>query len=101
MFLINLVSHTNSTQTQKLRCRGAVCLLISAASHLACLSNASAQTVGNPWAWGHNINGPLGDGTNVNKPTPVRVSNILGVVAIAGGNGHSLGGIARCYMTIR
>src|SRR5215471_15616635 len=43
------------------------------------------------WAWGANFNGQLGDGTSGNfRTTPVPVSNLSDVIAIAGGSNHSL-----------
>jgi alpha-tubulin suppressor-like RCC1 family protein len=48
-------------------------------------------------AWGYNRDGELGDGTNDDSPTPVRVKdfhdptgNLSGVEAIAAGSSHSL-----------
>jgi alpha-tubulin suppressor-like RCC1 family protein len=46
---------------------------------------------GTVWSWGWNDNGQLGDGTRGNiRNTPVKVSNLEGVKAIAGGGRHSL-----------
>jgi alpha-tubulin suppressor-like RCC1 family protein len=43
-------------------------------------------------AWGWNGNGQLGDGTTTNRLTPVAVSGLSKVTAIAGGAAHSLAG---------
>jgi alpha-tubulin suppressor-like RCC1 family protein len=64
---------------------------------------ASAQTVaggglhtvilksdGTVWAVGNNSYGQLGDGTNTNRQTPVQVSGLTDIVAIAAGYEHSL-----------
>ena len=40
---------------------------------------------GTVWAWGYNGYGQLGDGSTTNRLTPVPVSGLTGVVAIAGG----------------
>jgi alpha-tubulin suppressor-like RCC1 family protein len=47
------------------------------------------------WAWGNNNYGQLGDGTTTTtgcrcKTAPVMVSGLSGIVAVDGGNGHSL-----------
>jgi alpha-tubulin suppressor-like RCC1 family protein len=46
---------------------------------------------GTVWAWGSNLDGQLGDrSTNTESCFPVQVSDLAGVVAIAGGGSHSL-----------
>ncbi|WP_154017830.1 PKD-like domain-containing protein [Candidatus Protochlamydia phocaeensis] len=48
---------------------------------------------GTVWAWGANSSGQLGNGTNVDSNLPVQVGGgtpLTDVIAIAGGNGHSL-----------
>jgi hypothetical protein len=45
---------------------------------------------GTVWAWGYNFDGQLGDGTNTDSNTPVQVSCLSNVQAIAGGSWHSL-----------
>ena len=44
---------------------------------------------GTVWAWGSNGAGTLGDGTNIHRATPVKVSGLSGV-DVAGGWRHSL-----------
>src|SRR5260370_42711989 len=53
-------------------------------------SRASAQKLGTARAWGRNTFGQLGDGTTVVRTTPVPVSGLANVTAIAGGGSHSL-----------
>lgn len=49
------------------------------------------KTDGTVWAWGYNGAGQVGDGSQViNKLSPVQVVGLSGVVAIAGGQYHSL-----------
>ncbi len=48
------------------------------------------KTDGTVWAWGSNIYGQLGDGTNTDRLTPVQVSGLTGVSAIAAGNIQTL-----------
>lgn len=46
---------------------------------------------GTVWAWGSNYQGELGDGTTVGtRSSPVPVSNLTGVIALASGFQHSL-----------
>src|SRR5438445_12684882 len=56
---------------------------------LFCLCQ-SARGQGTVSAWGDNGNGQLGNGTFTNSNTPVQVSGLGGVRAIAGGVTHSL-----------
>ena len=42
---------------------------------------------GTVWAWGRNLNGQLGDGTNTDSNVPVQVSDLDGVVDIAASAG--------------
>ena len=46
------------------------------------LALASDGTV---YAWGHNVTGELGDGTRTDRTTPVKVSGLTNVIAIAAG----------------
>jgi len=45
---------------------------------------------GTVWAWGWNDQGQLGDGTDTDRHTPVRVRGLTDVVAVAAGRAHSL-----------
>ncbi len=58
-------------------------------------SNAASLIVvpalsGTVVGWGYNFGGQLGNGSNANSNVPVSVSGITGVVAVAGGDVHSL-----------
>jgi VCBS repeat-containing protein len=51
---------------------------------------AYGATAATPRAWGYNSKGQLGDGTTTSRSTPVQVSGLTGVVAVATGDEHSL-----------
>ncbi|NLH98183.1 MAG: hypothetical protein GX446_01680 [Chthonomonadales bacterium] len=51
---------------------------------------ARAQSPGTSWAWGYNFDGELGDGTNDNRNAPVQTVNITEVIAVEGGDYHSI-----------
>jgi len=60
-------------------------------------------TGGAIWCWGANFSGQLGDGTNVGRNAPVRVSGLSGAVtAIAAGSEHTCAVVAggvKCWGT--
>jgi len=45
---------------------------------------------GSVWAWGSNFYGQIGDGTTINRSTPVQVAGLGGVTAIAAGYYHTV-----------
>ena len=45
---------------------------------------------GTVWAWGMNWAGQLGDGTTTTQTTPVQVTALSGIIAVAAGDDHSL-----------
>jgi alpha-tubulin suppressor-like RCC1 family protein len=47
--------------------------------------SVALKSDGTVWAWGYNVYGQLGDGTTTQRTTPVQVSGLSGVIAIAGG----------------
>ena len=50
----------------------------------------SLKSDGMVWAWGSNLYGQLGDGSNTDRTTPVRVAGLSSVTAIAGGANHTI-----------
>jgi hypothetical protein len=92
-----MTSHTGGSRLW--RARAAMLLaLISAVLFILLVSDgrsASAQTPPqvDPWAWGRNSEGQLGNGTSgtgTESNVPVQVSNLTDVLAVAGGGLHSL-----------
>src|SRR5260370_29792611 len=67
------------------RLRTIACSIIA----LFCLCQ-SARAQGTVSAWGYNIEGQLGNGTNTTSNTHVQVSGLSGVTAIAGGIGPAV-----------
>ena len=63
---------------------GVVAIAAGGAHGLALKSN------GMLWAWGHNVHGQLGNGSNTHNAVPVAVWNLKGIVGIAGGGMFSL-----------
>ena len=59
--------------------------LAAGSSHTAVVKSDGAV-----WAWGLNDYGQLGDGTKINRSTPVPVSSLSGVVAVAAGTSHTV-----------
>ncbi len=52
--------------------------------------SAALKSDGTVWTWGNNRTGQLGDGTLINRPTPVKVSGLTGIRYIACGIYHTL-----------
>jgi len=49
--------------------------------------NLALKSDGTVWAWGWNIRGELGDGTKIQRYTPVQTMGLSNVVAVAAGSG--------------
>jgi len=52
--------------------------------------SAAINKDGTLWTWGYNNYGQLGDGTTVNRATPVQVLNLTDVTDVAAGYGHTV-----------
>jgi alpha-tubulin suppressor-like RCC1 family protein len=52
--------------------------------------SVTLKSDGTVWTWGYNYSGILGDGTTINRSTPVQVLGLSEIVAIAAGNGCSV-----------
>ena len=57
-------------------------------NHCVAVRNGSGSNI--VWAWGDNTYGQLGDNSTTQRNTPVTVSGLTGVVAVAAGANHSL-----------
>lgn len=69
--------------------RGVILCLMLAALLTGARSAIRAQA-GSVWAWGYNVQGELGDGTNTQRYLPIQPSGITGMTQVAGGGYHSL-----------
>jgi alpha-tubulin suppressor-like RCC1 family protein len=59
------------------------------------LSGGSFQSLmvkkdGTAWAWGYNAQGEIGDGTTIDRHSPIQVSGLTDVVDISGGRFHTM-----------
>jgi alpha-tubulin suppressor-like RCC1 family protein len=54
------------------------------------LGGVALSAAGHVWAWGQNSFGQVGDGSGVERRTPVRLASISGIVAIGTGRLHTL-----------
>ena len=63
-----------------------VCIAVAAGA----FHNLMLEDNGTVWAFGHNENGQLGDGTTASRTTPVQVDGLTEVTAITAGTSHSL-----------
>jgi len=52
--------------------------------------NLALNTDGNLWAWGYNESGQLGNGTNINRSTPIHIGTSNDWAAVATGDAHSI-----------
>jgi alpha-tubulin suppressor-like RCC1 family protein len=61
-------------------------------SRLAASQNHSLvlKSDGTVWAWGENADGELGDGTIINRSSPVQAAGVTGALGISAGYMHSL-----------
>ena len=76
---------SRNTPVQVLNLAGVVQIASGGIRHSLAL-----KSDGTVWAWGWNIFGQLGDGTNTDRNVPAQVSGLTDMVQIAGGQYHSL-----------
>lgn len=75
-------ANTNPTPAQPLAAKA---MVSTSSDHTLALAND-----GSVWAWGHNLAGQLGDGTQVDRATPIRINSLSGVVAVSAGSFWSM-----------
>lgn len=54
------------------------------------LHTLAIRSDGSLWAWGRNANGQLGDGTNIDRATPVQIGTSKDWVSVSAGKAHTL-----------
>jgi len=65
--------------------RSSVSVQVSGLTNITAVAGHFAlRADGTVWSWGHNLYGVLGDGTTIDRTTPVQVSGLTGVIAIGG-----------------
>jgi alpha-tubulin suppressor-like RCC1 family protein len=70
--------------------------LVSAPAGAGAVAGGTSHTLvlrttdGTVWAFGLNSDGQLGDNTTTQRKTPIQVTSLSGVVAVAAGAKHSL-----------
>jgi alpha-tubulin suppressor-like RCC1 family protein len=75
---------------------------IAAAAGSTCAIAASGESPGRVYCWGLNNHGQLGDGTTVNKTTPVPIASNLDFWMLSARYGHACaikdsGGVLYCW----
>jgi hypothetical protein len=88
--LINIQRKSSKRRTGSLLVTFVAALFAAIGLLLIAVERTDAQTKGEVWAWGWNDDGQLGDGTNTSSNTPLQVSGLSDVQAVAGGDFHSL-----------
>jgi alpha-tubulin suppressor-like RCC1 family protein len=78
------------TRARRTSAVAATVTALAAGIALAVSSPAAALTPGQVTAWGDDGNGQLGDGQNVDHPSPVTTQGLSNVVQVAGGEAHSM-----------
>ena len=86
VLLLGLVSPTASAAEMETASTFTTTPMLAAGHH----HTVALRSDGTVWAWGLNVFGQLGDGTTVNRHTPVQVQNLNHVVAIAAGSNHTV-----------
>ena len=82
------VTYTNKNTPVQVEGLTGITAISAGNLHTVALKNDGTVTV---WAWGNNYYGQLGDGTIINKNTPVQVSDLTGIItAISAGGNHTV-----------
>src|SRR5215212_5092057 len=86
----NIQRRSSRRRTSSLLVTFVAALLAAIGLLMIVVESTDAQTQGEVWAWGGNELGALGDGTNTDSNTPVQVSDLSDVQAVAGGGLFSM-----------
>src|SRR5207237_1093311 len=80
---------TNASSTTPVQASG-LSGVTAVATQAEANHSLAVKADGTVWAWGLNNCGQLGNGTTANSSTPVKVSGLSGMTAIAAGSSHSV-----------
>jgi alpha-tubulin suppressor-like RCC1 family protein/fibronectin type 3 domain-containing protein len=91
-----LVDRTATLKARTIRANGMASAVSTAAYTIGGMVSVGGghtlalRSDGSVWAWGSNEYGQLGDGTKIDRSSPVQVSGLSGVTAVAAGDRHSV-----------
>ncbi|MBK9608607.1 MAG: hypothetical protein IPO58_20020 [Betaproteobacteria bacterium] len=100
---MNAFKHQPAAPDKPSRSAGAALLLVTVFALATVAAPASAMRIGaghshsflikddrSLWVWGDNFNGQVGDGTQVERSSPVKLPGVAGIVDAGGGEAHSV-----------